>query len=139
MLSFSHSGYKYSQRRCESMVNWFFAQYLPRHKIDLHVHHCGLVREGVYGWVWANDCDYRPRSFDIELRHSLKPEQYGKVLFHELWHVYQHVKGMLKDKHGKRLWKGVDCSEVDYELRPWEREAQEMETVLYEEWTCAIP
>ena len=45
--------------------------------------------------------------------------------------MYQHVKGMLKDKYGKRLWKGVDMTEMDYELRPWEKEAQEMEDKLY--------
>ena len=49
--------------------------------------------------------------------------------------MYQHVKGMLKDKHGKRLWKGVDCSEIDYSDRPWEVEANHMEEVLYEEYS----
>tara|TARA_B100002019_G_scaffold256244_1_gene239480 strand:- start:156 stop:365 length:210 start_codon:yes stop_codon:yes gene_type:complete len=57
---------------------------------------------------------------------------YTQTLLHELWHVYQHVKGNLKDKRGKRLWKGIDHTETDYSDQPWEIEAQNMEKVLYE-------
>lgn len=53
---------------------------------------------------------------------------------HELWHVYQHVKGALKDKYQKRLWKGIDYTNVDYEDQPWEIQAQQMEEILYLEY-----
>ena len=131
MLSLSHSGYGYSKHRCADVTNWFISKYMPRHKLDIHIHHRGMKRDNVYGWVWAEDCDYRPRTFEIEMRSNMREEEYIKILFHELWHIYQHVKGMLKDKYGKRLWKGVDLTEMDYELRPWEKEAQEMEDKLY--------
>jgi hypothetical protein len=39
--------------------------------------------------------------------------------------------GNLKDKHGKRLWRGIDCTETDYEDQPWEIEARVMEDHLY--------
>ena len=62
-------------------------------------------------------------------------EHFTKKLLHELWHLYQHVRGDLKDKHQKRLWKGIDHSETDYADQPWEVEATRMEEVLYEEYT----
>ena len=43
MLFLSHSGYKYSTNRCESIVTWFVDKYLPRHKISVHVDHKGLL------------------------------------------------------------------------------------------------
>jgi len=134
MLYFSHSGYNYSQRRCERIVDWFVNRYLPRHKLSINVDHKGLLREGVFGWMWAADCDYRPRDFEIEIHNHMDEEHYTKTLLHELWHLYQHVKGALRDKHGKRLWKGIDHSETDYEDQPWERQAHHMEDVLYEEY-----
>ena len=106
-----------------------------RYNIDINVHHCRLVnREGVYGWCWATDCDYRPREFDIEMHNQLPINDYVETLLHELWHVYQHVKGDLKDRYGKRCWKGVDHSKIDYENQPWEKEAVKMEKVLFRKY-----
>ena len=62
---------------------------------------------------------------------------YIETLLHELWHVYQHVKGDLRDKHGKRHWKGIDHSKTDYVDQPWEVEAHKMEEVLYEDYRKA--
>ena len=115
-------------------MDWFVNRYLPRHKLSINVDHKGLLREGVFGWMWAADCDYRPREFEIEIHNHMDEEHYTKTLLHELWHLYQHVKGALRDKHGKRLWKGIDHSETDYEDQPWEQQAHQMEDVLYEEY-----
>jgi hypothetical protein len=93
-----------------------------------------LLREGVFGWAWATDSDSRPREFEIEIHNQLDPENYTKTLLHELMHVYQHVEGSLKDKHGKRLWKGIDSSELDYDDQPWEKEAHQMEDILYKKY-----
>lgn len=134
MLSLETSGYNYSRKRCERVVNWFISKHFPRHKLYISVHHRGLLREEVYGWVWASDCDYRPRAFEIELHNRMDPEQYVQTLLHELWHVYQHVKGALKDKYGKRYWRGIDCSSMDYSEQPWEVQAHQMELVLYDEY-----
>ena len=60
MFYLSHSGYDYSQKRCVDASRWFMNQYLPRHNVDVNVHHCRLEkRENVYGWAWTVDCDYR--------------------------------------------------------------------------------
>ena len=128
------SGYNYSKRRCERIVNWFVDTYLPRHKLIINVDHIGLLRNSVFGWVWATDCDHRPREFEMEIHNRLNPEDYTKTLLHELWHVYQHVQGDLKDKRQYRLWKGVDHSNTDYEDQPWEVEAHRMEDELYREY-----
>ena len=89
----------------------------------------------MFGWMWASDCDYRPREFEIELHNRMSPENYTRTLLHELWHVYQHVKGLLKDKHNKRLWKGIDHSETDYKNQPWEKQANTMEEYLYTQYS----
>ena len=135
MFHLTHSGYDYSEKRCVDVAEWFVDEYLSRYNIDINVHHCRLInRESVYGWCWATDCDYRPREFDIEIDNQLPMHMYIETLLHELWHVYQHVKGDLKDKYGKRLWKGVDHSKIDYEKQPWEKEAVKMEQILYRQY-----
>ena len=64
MFHLTHSGYDYSEKRCVNVAEWFVNEYLSRYNIDINIHHCRLVnREGVYGWCWATDCDYRPREF----------------------------------------------------------------------------
>ena len=138
MVYLTYSGYNYSKKRCASIVNWFLDTYLPRHKIIVNVAHKGLLREGIFGWVWAADCDHRPRDFEIEIHNRLDPKLYTETLLHELWHLYQHVRGDLKDKHQKRLWKGIDRSETDYEDQPWEKEAHGMEEKLYREYNSFI-
>ena len=89
------------------IVEWFVEKYLPNHKITVNVEHKGMLREGVFAWIWSTT-DYRPREFEIEIHNRLDPQQYTETLLHELWHLYQHVMGNLKDKRGKRLWKGID-------------------------------
>lgn len=134
MLFLDITGSKAPKRRCESIVSWFIGKYLPKHKLDITINHRGLLREGVYGWCTVIDCDYRPRAFEIELHNRLSVEDYSKTLLHELQHVLQHVRGDLRDKYQKRLWKGMDCSKLDYEEQPWETEAHQMESILYLEY-----
>jgi hypothetical protein len=134
MLTLYTSGYNYSKRRCADAVNWFISKYLPRHKLEININHRGLAREGVYGYCSVLDCNYRPREFEIELHNQMNSDQYLQTLFHELWHVYQHVMGNLKDKHGKRLWRGIDHTQTDYSDQPWEVEAHQIEEQLYNEY-----
>jgi hypothetical protein len=131
MLSLYTSGYKYSRRRCEDVVEWFYDRYLKRYKIEIEVFHRGLRREGAYGYCSVQDCDHRPRNFLIEMHNQLPPEDYIKTLLHELQHVLQHVRGDLRDKRGVRCWKGIKCFDLPYVIQPWEIEAHTMEEVLY--------
>ena len=134
MLYLTFSGYNYSKKRCERIVNWFVDKHLPNHKVIINVDHLGLLHEGVFGWMWAADCDYRPRDFEIEIHNRMNPENYTKTLLHELWHIRQHVKGQLKDKYKKRLWKGVDHSKTNYDDQPWEKEAYAKEKDLVDDY-----
>ncbi len=138
MLHLTHSGYNYSQRRCVRIVDWFVNQYLPRHKVEINVDHKGLLRERVFGWAWVVPPDHRPREFEIEIHNRLSPALYTETLLHELWHVYQHVTGQLKDKYNKRYWKGIDHSKTDYDDQPWEKEAHLMEKKLVREYTQSL-
>lgn len=93
-----------------------------------------MKRDHAFGWISVTDYDYRPREFEIELQSNMDPELYTITLLHELWHLLQHVRGHLKDKRGKRYWRGTDCSLMDYTDQPWELEAHSMEQVLYEDY-----
>jgi len=138
MLYFDHSGRGYSKKRCENTVDWFFDKYLPRHKIDLTIVHRGLRRESVFGWANIEDDTYRPRCFLIEIQSNLNSHTYSTILLHELWHVYQWVMGDLKEKRLKRIWKGIDHTETDYQDQPWEQEASSMEQKLYLEYLTDV-
>ena len=138
MLYHTHSGYNYSQRRCVRIVDWFVNEYLPRHKVEINIDHKGLLRERVFGWAWVVPPDHRPREFEIEIHNRLSPEAYTETLLHELWHVYQHVTGQLKDKYNKRYWKGIDHSETNYDDQPWEKDAHRMEKILYKRYTSYL-
>ena len=134
MLYLETTGYGFSKKLCEDVVCWFVSKHLPRHKLEIEVLHRGMKREGAYGWASVTDCDWKPRSFFIEIQSGLKYEDYLTVILHELQHCLQHVRGDLKDKRGIRCWKGIDCSGLDYENSPWELEAYQRERELYEEY-----
>lgn len=102
------------------------------------MHHRGLLRENAYGFCTVEDCDHRPRSFLIEIHNRLNKEDYTKTLLHECQHILQHVRGDLRDKRGIRCWKGIDCSDLEYEQMPWEISAKEAEERLYQEYLTDI-
>lgn len=126
-------GHKPRKRCLEDAVGWFISKYLPRHHICIEVFHRGLLKEGVVGWCSVTNCNWRPREFLIEIHNRLSKEDYLKVLFHELQHIHQFVTGDLKDKGGKRYWKGIEI-ETDYENDPSEIEAHFMESILYQNY-----
>ena len=135
MLCLEITGHNARVRHCEGVVAWFIGKYLPRHKLDITINNRGLLREGVFGWCSA-ESGSRPREFEIELHNRMDVELYTRTLLHELWHVYQHVTGNLKEMRGKTLWKGIDHSDTDYSDQPWEIEAEEMEEILYNLYTA---
>ena len=130
MLYLSING-KASKRRCKAIIEWFKAKYLPNHHITLDVVHRGMKREHAMGFCTVTDCDHRPREFLIEIETTLSEDLYCQTLLHELWHVYQHVIGSLRDKRGVRYWRDVNSDHLSYEDQPWEYEAREMERKLY--------
>lgn len=122
---------KAPRRRCRKVIEWFKAKYMPHHHLDITVVHRGLKRERAMGFCSVTDCDHRPREFLIEMESTLKEHDYISILLHELWHVYQHVNGSLRDKRGVRHWKNINSDHLPYKDQPWEHEANKMEKELY--------
>ena len=125
---------KAPRRRCKDIVEWFKAKYMPKHHLHIEVLHRGLKREYAMGFCSVIDCDHRPRKFLIEMETTLDESNYVSTLLHELWHVYQHVIGTLRDKRGVRHWKSVTASHLEYKDQPWEHEAENMERILFNEY-----
>lgn len=110
-------------------------KYLPRHHITLEVLHRGLKRDGVIGWCDIDGRTYKPRSFLIELQSGMDYRDYLTTIFHELWHLYQFVKGDLKVKSSKSYYKDKCIEGIDYEDLDHEKEAYKMQEILYSEYT----
>lgn len=124
---------KSPKKLCENAIEWFVSEYLPRHKITIWVHHCGLKSEGVFGWCIVEDSVYRPRSFRIEIQRDLEKSEYLKTLFHELQHVLQYVRGDLKTYRGILYWNGQNCQQ-NPNMPEWELEAYKKQETLYQEY-----
>jgi hypothetical protein len=128
------SGYGYSKRLCEDVTTWFLNRFLPRHKIEVEIHHRGLRREHVYGYCDVVGESYRPREFLIELNTYMSEELYIKTLFHELTHLRQWVVGSLRFRYGKLCYSKEPVEKYDYWYQPHEIEAREQEETLYLEY-----
>ncbi len=127
-----HSGYGYSQKRCEDITHWFLNEYFPRHKITVEIEHKGLKRDKVVGYCAIIGSCYRPRHFLIELQSRMSEELYVKTLFHELTHLAQWVGGSLRFHHGKMCYSQEPVENYDYWDQPHEIEAREEEVRLYD-------
>jgi hypothetical protein len=82
----------------------------------------------VDGYCTQEDHD----DYTIELRSDLRGEELERTIIHELVHIWQYVRGDLIQEHidglGPRMiWMGEDMTSVDYDNRPWEREAVDLE------------
>ena len=74
--------------------------------------------------------------YTIELRKGIKGEDLMRTLIHEFIHIYQYIVGDLRQEHidglGPRMiWKGEDLTHLDYNDRPWEIEAHQLEECFY--------
>lgn len=128
------SGYGYRKRECESVVSWFVETYLPNYQLTIDVVHRGLKKESVVGYCSTEDIPSRPRTFLIELQTYMDKTLYRTTLLHELWHMFQMVKGDLKHKNGHKYWKSETIDHLEYCDDPSELEAYRMEDFLLEEY-----
>tara|TARA_B100000482_G_scaffold69483_1_gene48771 strand:- start:967 stop:1464 length:498 start_codon:yes stop_codon:yes gene_type:complete len=126
-----HSGYGYSKKRCSLITNWFLNTFLPRHHIDVTVHHRGMIREDAVGYCDWIGTSYNPRDFEIELQSGMDARFYTETLLHELVHLRQWVQGTLKMRSGKFHWKNEDIHHIEYLKQPHEVEAFREEGILY--------
>jgi hypothetical protein len=134
MLTLYTTGYGYSKKLCEDVINWFIEKYLPRHKLEIEVLHRGLKRECALGWIDVAGETNKPRIFLIELDTHMDKETYTNVLLHEMIHLYDFCIGELKLKSSKRYYKGECMEDIEYWKQPHEIRAHYMEKVLYREY-----
>tara|TARA_R100001463_G_C3510288_1_gene219911 strand:+ start:208 stop:651 length:444 start_codon:yes stop_codon:yes gene_type:complete len=130
----THSGYGYSQRRCQNITSWFIKTFYPRHKLDVDIIHRGLLREGAFGWCDCSGGYSRPREFVIELHTNMNKELYTKTLLHELFHMMQWINGSLTSKKCRMYYRNEPVDNYEYEDQPHEIAARAAEESLYEQY-----
>ena len=130
MLLYSTSGYGYSKRLCTDILQWFCAEYMPRYKIEIDVHHCGLKYDDSYGFCDVIDGFRRPREFKISLQSRMSKHDYTTTLLHEMVHVHQWVTGTLTSKCSRMHYKGEEINRDDYDNQPHEIDARNKEHLL---------
>lgn len=119
-----------------ALVEFAKNELLPRHKrlyIDI------VLDEEMEDMGLCVEDDYREFTLFINPNYPLVDME--KTVFHEMTHVKQYVRGELKEKFApkhRRYWKGEEIpEEVEYMELPWEKEAYEMEEILWEKWNKA--
>ena len=135
MLIYSTSGYGYSKRLCTDILQWFCAEYMPRHNVEIDVHHCGLRYDDSYGFCDVIDGFRRPRVFKISLQSRMSKHDYTTTLLHEMVHVHQWVTGTLTSKCSRMHYKGEEINRDDYDNQPHEIDARNKEHLLYSQFT----
>lgn len=76
---------------------------------------------------------------DIELQQGLIEEDLVTAVFHEMVHVRQHERGLLKDHGIRKSWKGEEYIGIydnveTYRKLPWEEEAYRLQEEMYHKW-----
>ena len=130
----THSGYGYSQRRCEDITSWFIKTFYPRHKLDVDIIHRGLLGEGALGYCDCAGGYSRPREFVIELHTNMDKKTYTKTLLHELFHMMQWINGSLTSKKCRMYYKNEPVEKYEYEDQPHEIAARAAEEFLYDRY-----
>lgn len=68
----------------------------------------------------------------VVLRTGMDIDKLGIVLGHEMTHVYQMAKGLLKQVNGTSFWRGRKFSKnTPYLSRPWEIQAFQKQELLF--------
>lgn len=68
----------------------------------------------------------------VVLRTGMDIDNLGIALAHEMTHVYQMAKGLLKQVNGNSFWRGKKFSKnTPYLSRPWEIQAFQNQELLF--------
>lgn len=92
------------------------------------------------GFCTPESSDGTPESFEIEIAPSLDSDTLTRTLIHEMIHVGQYLRGDLVQGHSsidglfEISWKGDAYTDAEYTSRPWEIEADELESQMYEKY-----
>ena len=116
-------------------VNFAIKKLMPRKK-NLTVE---ITINDIPGDADAYHCCIDKGEHEIEVQSGLIEEDFMTAVFHEMVHVRQHERGLLKDHGIRKAWKGeeyigiYDTTETYMNL-PWEEEAYRLQEELYNKW-----
>ena len=116
-------------------VNFALKQLMPRKRnIDIEV-----TITDIPGDADAYHCCIDKGEHELEIQTGLIEEDFMTAVFHEMVHVRQHERGLLKDHGVRKAWKGeeyvgiYDTTETYMNL-PWEEEAYRLQEEIYTKW-----
>ena len=116
-------------------VNFALKQLMPRKKnIDIEI-----TITNIPGDADAYHCCIDKGEHELEIQTGLIEEDFMTAVFHEMVHVRQHERGLLKDHGVRKAWKGeeyvgiYDTTETYMNL-PWEEEAYRLQEEIYTKW-----
>jgi len=125
-------------------VKWG-GQKIIRPRINKNIYIRIRIRGGLYRddntlgeCIWQDGDHIRPRRFEMDLESSQGAASMIQTALHETVHVKQWAHGNLMERmRGHKqlwLWNGVDRTDSDWNTAPWEVEARNMETELFNDF-----
>lgn len=117
----------------ENSLNVAYSFLMPRTKnvyINIEAIKNLKEKEGVHGDCFEDD----EREFTIRVDSSQPINEIIITILHEMIHVNQYVKKQMQQKLGSEVIynKKVYPSDMEYDSRPWEIEAHNLEKELFE-------
>ena len=116
-------------------VNFALKTLMPRKRnIEIEV-----TITDIPGDADAYHCCIDKGEHELEIQTGLIEEDFMTAVFHEMVHVRQHERGLLKDHGVRKAWKGeeyvgiYDTAETYMNL-PWEEEAYRLQEEIYTKW-----
>lgn len=87
----------------------------------------------------AYHCCIEKGNHELEIQKGLIEEDFMTAIFHEMVHVRQHERGILKDYGIRKAWKGEEYISLfsttdEYMALPWEEEAYRLQEEIYSKW-----
>lgn len=129
----SEGGRKMERELAEKVCCFMIKKMMPRvRNLVVNISFQKNLEENDGMMAYAMDLEDRvfEMGIDKELvtKHGLR--EFITAVCHEMVHVKQYVRGELKYKNGKELWKGRDCTDMEYMEQPWEKEAYKLQDKL---------
>ena len=128
------------RKRVYAVAHWAAYQLMHWKMADNIVLHIDIKKIDVCGYCGWEDDNIKPREFDIEINNNLIGVELDLTVLHEMVHVKQYAKDEFRERFRfgyKLFWKR---SKKNYAYlhdsldSPWEKEAYNLQEVLYKRW-----
>ena len=136
MIAVELNGGTNDERDLAYKAVFFALKFLMPRKQNLEIE---LSITDLEGDVDGFQCCIDKGEHEIEIQQGLIEEDFVTAIFHEMVHVRQHERGLLKDHGIRKSWKGEEYlgiyDTVDtYKNLPWEEEAYRLQEEMYTKW-----